>query len=304
MLKGLLTTLLVLAFVAAAARPCAAVEGEMSEAEAREARSLALRFVERLRETDDFEPLVKEFFPADFDERVRQFVAAAPRRAGEDFLAAFDRAAVLRAGPSEMRRSYVALMNFWNQQNLIGLAALAYVKLRCEAAGEEPCGREQHRRLMSEAIPDEARRVAAADPMLEAMLASFDDEDGDEDDDAEADEATERAPVIRDPARLRAYNDRLDALVKLLRGAAARLRADAKSYAAVHSLTASYEETGAAAEGLKVYRLSERQLEAPSFGLPAGALLIQARIHPFVTVIGRADGRLQILAVYPDFDGD
>lgn len=303
--KGLLTVLLALVAFAAAALPSrAAAEQEMTEAEAREARALTLRFMRRLREADDFGPLVKEFFPSDFDERVRQFVEEAPKNVEGDFLAGFDRAALLRAEPAELRRAYVALMNFRNQQELIGDAAFDYARLRCEAAGEErPCGWGRHFRLAREAVPEEAFRIAATDPLLEVALGRIGD-DSEPGSGEEAGEAGVGAAVVFDPARLRAFTDKLERCVRLMREAVAKLRADARSYAAAHSANESYEEAVAARAELKVYHLSEETLEGASFGLPAGALLIHARVYPFEMAIARAEGRLQILAVYPDFDGD
>jgi hypothetical protein len=301
--KGLLLVLLALAALAAAARPCAADEGEMTDAEARAARALALRFMGRLRETDDFGPLVEEFFPAGFDERLRRFVGEAPGQGEEDFLVGFDRAALLRAEPNELRRAYVALLNFWNQHHLLGDAALDYARLQCEAAGEaRPCGWGPHYGLARGAVPEEAFRIAAADPLLGAMLDIIGD-DG-EAEEGEVAEARVNAAAVRDPARLRSFTERLERCVPLLREAVAKLRADARSYAAAHSATKSYEDMVAAHAELKVYHLSDETLEEASFGLPAGALLIRARVYPYEMAIARAGGRLTILAVYPDFDGD
>jgi hypothetical protein len=302
--RRLLSVLLALAALLAAARPCAASEQEMTDEEAREARALMLRFMERLRETDDFGPLVKEFFPADFDLRLRQFVGEELRAEGsEEVLVNFDRALLKRAEPRELRRTYVAFMNYWNYSERIGVAAFDYARLECEAAGaKEPCGWRRHFKLAREAVPEEAYRLAAADPMLEAMLRSIVDESASREE--EPDEEKAGPAVVRDPARMRAFNDGLEGCVVLLRDAFRKLRADARSYAAVRSVTESFEATVAERDELKVYHLSDETLTEASFGLPAGALLIRARVFPFEMAIARRDGRLTILAVYPDFDGD
>ena len=302
--RRLLTVLLAFAALCAAARPCAAVGREMTDAEGREARALTVRFMERLREADDFAPLVREFFPADFDRRLRQLVGEVPENEEEDFLVGFDRAALLRAEPGELRRAYVALLNFWNQHDRIGVAAFDYARLECRAEGApEPCGWGRHFRLAREAVPEEALRIAATDPMLETMLGMVGD-DGEAGGEEAVDEGEARAAVVRDPARLRAFTDKLERCVPLLREAFLKLRADARSYAAAHSATESFEGMVAARDELKVYHLSEDTLEEASFGLPAGARLIRARVYPFEMAIVRHEGRLRILAVYPDFDGD
>jgi hypothetical protein len=296
--------LLALAALVAAARPCAAVEEKMTDAEAREARALTLRFMERLRETDDFGPLVREFFPTDFEQRLRQFVRDAPRNGNEDALIGFERAALLRAEPGELRRTYVMVLNFWNQYELLNDVAFHYAKLECQPEGERPsCAWNRHYQLAREAVPEEARRIAATDPLLEALLGLIEDggkeETGDEDE-----EARVTAAAIRDPARLRTFNDKLERFIPLLREAVGSVRAEAKSYAAAHYATETFAASIAEHAELKVYHLSDEPLEEAAFGLPAGALLIHARVYPFEMAIARVEGHLQILAVYPDFDGD
>lgn len=284
---------------------------EMTEEEGREARSLALRFTERLRETDDFAPLVGEFFPEDFAERLKRAALETPAGGDDDFLFLFDRAVLPRADASELRRGYVALMNFWHQRDLVGGAAFDYANLECGlAAGERPCGRGRHFKLAREAVPGEASRIADGDPLFGALLASFfDDEAGGDEPSPEEQAARIEALMIRDVARLRAFTERMERFVPLLRRAAGKLRSEAKSLAAARGDAEEYAAIVAAREGLKVYYLKgetvgEADSGARALGLPSGALLIRARVHPFELAMSCVQGRLKILVVYPDFDGD
>jgi hypothetical protein len=318
MSKKLLTAVFALALLLTAAplrltraQADAPAAQEMTDEEEREARALALRFMKRLREADDFGPLVGEFFPEDFAERLRRTMREVPEGGDEDFLFAFDRAVLLRADDTELRRGYVALMNFWNQEELLGDAAFDYANLECGLTGEKrPCGWGRHFGLAREAVPEEAFRIASSDPMLEGLFRFVREEEEGGGDASPAEEAAVfEALKIRDAARLRAFIDKLERCVPLLREATGKLRSEAKSLAAVHNAADDYAALVAAREELKVYHpegdtAGEANAAVYSLGLPEGALLIRARVSPFEMVMTRAEGRLKILVVYPDFDGD
>lgn len=308
---GIFLTLLLTLFAAPGPARATCAAREMTDEDGREARSLALRFVKRLREADDFAPLVGEFFPEDFAARLRRVALETPAGGEDDFLFLFDRAALLRADDAELRRVYVALMNFWNQRDLLGDAAFDYADLECGlAGGERHCGWGRHFKLAREAVPEEASRIADGDPLFGALFESFfaDEEGGEEPSPAEQ-AARAEALMIRDAARLRAFTDRVERFVALLRRATRKLRSEAKSLAAAHDAADDYTRTAAARGEPKVYHLKggtvgEADPGARGLGLPAGALLIRARVYPFEMAMTRAEGRLKILVVYPDFDGD
>ena len=311
MSKRLSATLLALAALLASAPLRASAAREMTDEEAREARALAVRFVERLRETDDFAPLVAEFFPADFDERLRQFLLETPEGTDDSPPLPLDPALLRRVDAAELRRTYVALMNFWNQQHLLHRAAWDYVVLEHKAAGRDARSGQgawgQHYELAERAIPAEAFRVAAGDPLLEPLFQMVRGP-GDDDDEAPRDEESEKekdkamfeAAYVRDAARLRAFNSKLERCVVLLREAVAKLRSDAKGFAAARNVP----DAAADPDDFKVYHLDDEATETPAFGLPAGAPLIRARVYPFEMAMTRAGGRLKMLAAYPDTDGD
>jgi hypothetical protein len=289
----------------------------LKDVEYKKAEKLAVRFMKRLRETDDFGPLVSEFFPTDFAERLKKSGHMWGTNEGD--LIPWDKDVLSRADAAEQLRGYVAFVNFWNQQDLIGDAAWDYVKLECRIEGKDatsaPGAWGRHLRLREEAVPAEAFRIAQSDPILAALIGlvradGTDDNgagnvDNEEQRPDEDDAALLRAVSIKDLARLRAFIDKMERCAGLLREGAEKLRSDAKTLAAVHGLSVT-PERGAARPGedFRVYHLDSETLEAEAFGLSAGALLIRARIYPYELAMTRADGRIKILAVYPDLDGD
>ena len=310
MSKKLLSLFLTLVTLLAAAPVRGLAAEEMTEEEGREARALAVNFLRRLRETDDFAPLVSEFFPEDFEQRLKQFVRDAPQEDAENGLPIpCDRALLLRSEPGELRRLYVAMMNFWNQSHLLHETAWDYAVVEFEAAGRDALGEhakawDRRGELARAAVPEEAFRVAEGDPFLKMMFGLVREDDAGADSNLEDDEkefkAKYEAVYMRDAARLRSFVEKLEGCVSLMREGVAKLRSDAKSLAASHCI----EKDGTNEEDFKVYHVDDQTLEAPAFGLDAGALLIHARIFPFELAMTRAEGKLRILAVYPDSDGD
>ncbi|HKG12753.1 MAG TPA: hypothetical protein VKB12_05420 [Pyrinomonadaceae bacterium] len=317
MSKKLLCLLLTLVTLLAASPVRARAAEELTDEDRREAGALAVTFMRRLREKDDFAPLVSEFFPEDFERRIKQFLRDNPPKEGEeahDFPC--DRALLLRAESGGLRRAYVALMNFWNQQELLHNAARDYVKVEYAAAGRDAS--EEYREawtrrqeLAEKAVPEEAFRIAEGDPLIEALFlllvrAGGGDEDVSEEkaeeDKAEEETAKLRAGYIRDAERLHSFLDNLERCVALLREGVKRLRADAKDFAASHGITEVVAAADADGDEFNVYHLSYETVEAPAFGLPAGALVICANIFGYDISMTRAEGKLQILGVHPAFD--
>lgn len=314
MSKKFLSLFLTLVTLLAAAPTRVSAATELTDEDEREARELAVSFVKRLREADDFGPPVKEFFTEDFEQRVKQFIRDAPPDDSEGgFPVPFDRALLLRAEAGELRRLYVAMMNFWNQLDLMHRAAWDYAVVEYRTVGRDATDEHaeawaRHTEVAKKAVPDEAFRVAESDPLLNMAFGLVRDDYSDSDSGAggeenlEEDKAKFKAVSIHDAARLRSFVEKLERCVALMREGVAKLRSDAKSLAAAHVVKGN--AAAANSDEFKVYHLDDKTLEAAAFGLPSGALLIQARIFPFELAMTRVEGRLRILAVYPDFDGD
>jgi len=294
----------------------------------REAQALAVRFMKRLRQAGDFQPLVSEFFPEDFAARLR--AAARELKPDSEFFHFCERGVLLRATDADLRRAYVALMNLWEQQDRLGDAALDYTKLEGKAGALDTTKGEdviwsRYLKLARESVPAEALRIAETDPLLKASLnidamgeaatdlaraggedapAAEGEERAGGEEELRAAEKRLKASAVRDLARLRALTEKFERCVELMRGAVARLRERAASLASVHSFNVESEEGGRRGEEFNVYKLESETLEEEAFGLPAGSVLIRARIYPYEMAVTRLEGRLTILAVYPDFDGD
>ena len=287
-------------------------ERELTPEEAREAKELAVSLMKRLRETDDFDTVVSEFFVDDFAERVRHLTR--DETLEEGFFIFCEREVLLRAGDDDLRRLYVALLNFWNQKDLLGDAAWNYVKVKYKIDGKDALNAEgaweMRRELKEGAVPREAFRVAQSDALLDAIMGGLvrrdDDNSGAEtEEETDAKEARIKAAAIRDVARLRAFTDNVERCAALLREGVESLRSEMKSLAAAHVVSddpGDYEPRPG--DPFHVYHLESDTLNNETFGLPAGTLLIRARIRPYEMAMARLDGRLQILGVYPDFDGD
>ena len=288
-------------------------------ADEREARGLAVKFMKRLRETNDFGPLAAEFFPSDFAGRLRAFVRE--QSPDDEAFTVCDREVLLRAADADLRRAYVALMNFWNQQDLLGDAALDHAKLENRLSDDGDAGRDwdqtwkRRGKIAAEAVPEEVFRIAESDPALKLMFELVG--PGEESEGASAagpgaqggeveseqDRARMRAASIRDLARLRAVVEKLERCVALLRPAIGKLRARTESLAASHGVPVQ-DPAAPARDEFKVYKLESETLESGAFGLPAGEVMTEARVYPFSMVFARLGGRLTMLAAYPDFDGD
>ncbi len=300
--------------------PVARPHTQAGDRDEQEAQGLAVRFMKRLHETDDFQPLVSEFFPKDFAARLRAAVRdASPEDSSFHFCA---REVLLRAPDADLRRAYLALMNFWSQQERLGDAAWGRTQLEYKIArGVDTTKGDagawaRYLRLTADSVPEEAFRIAETDPLLKTVIdftlltaavaepAAEGAEPVDEAAEAKAIYERSRAAAVRDLARLRALTEKLERCAALLRGAAAKLRAQTQSLAAAHSVNAETVEGGRRGEEFHVYKLESETLEEEAFGLPAGSVLIRARVYPYEMAVARLEGRLTILAVYPDFDGD
>jgi hypothetical protein len=53
-----------------------------------------------------------------------------------------------------------------------------------------------------------------------------------------------------------------------------------------------------------VHHVEVGTAETEMFGLAQGASFVSARISTYQLVMTRVDGRLKLIAIYPDFDGD
>ena len=144
--------------------PTQAQEMELTPDEEREARELAEDFIERLEESEDVTPLVKEFYVGDFPERLRDRMERVFPLAAKPDVAA-------QMTSDEILRAYAASIN------CIYLASVHYTEILSRRASEKakrglPKDSDTEKDLtIEELIPPKLIKLIQSDPALAAMLA-------------------------------------------------------------------------------------------------------------------------------------
>jgi hypothetical protein len=275
--------------------------------EEREARELTVSFLKRLRETDDFSTVTSDLLPSDFGERIKEFIRS--ENSDSEFFSPEVSEALLQADASELRRAYIALMNFWNQQDLLYDAAWDHVQVEYQVNGKDAMQEQgswgQMLKLKEESVPEEAFLIAQTDPVIDGLFDLIRQDCGDGRKKDEADEAKIKADGIHSVERLRAFTNRLERCIPLLRRGVEKLRWETQTLRAVNCIYKTQEEIEKdSAEEFHVHHVEVGTAETEMFGLAQGASFVSARISTYQLVMTRVDGRLKLIAIYPDFDGD
>ncbi len=278
--------------------------GELSSAQEQEATDFTVRLMKRLNETDDFAPLLDEFFISDFTGRLKQFIREQDFT-DEDFRElGLERQILLQADDADLRRAYVALLNFWNLRDVLDDTAWDYVSVTNEIKDRvelyKPPYEQLHRKIMEDALTPDYVSTAKSDPLVAALvfglvLDSPDEEAGDE----EVHKSVIIANRINSIARLRDFTSTLEKCVALMRAGVTKLREEQKLKARFPRLLPERDR-----ETYHIYKSWMTTLETGAAGFPAGTQFFFTRIFPFEILMTRRDGQLLIVAVYPDIDGD
>ncbi|MBD0325403.1 MAG: hypothetical protein ICV68_03175 [Pyrinomonadaceae bacterium] len=145
----------------------AAIEEELrlTAEEELEARELAARFMERFQATHDLGPIIDEMFVKDFTARLRQSPS------GWLPWAFLDKSLVATASPVELRRYYVASMNFYV---LYGEISATAAKLRKQLEDDED------ELAFYDVMTPEIINVLLSDPVIAELFKDMnkDEEDG------------------------------------------------------------------------------------------------------------------------------
>lgn len=306
---------LALAFAAACAAPARAqVEQEsgrekcLSAGDGCEAARLAVRFVRRLEETGDAAPLVAEFFLPDFAERFQKFLREGGlMEEGDPVFFAVSRDTLTAAEPADVRRTFVALLNFWHHFCRFGDAVDDATEARHDLVSvlaEDKDGRLR-RAVQKAALPPAFFDTLKSDPLL-AMLqdlydgggaSSVEDGEGEGGDGGEALMLSKFvAASVRTVARLRTLTEKVERVASLMRAATDKLRDELRAYP--DRSPARETDLG------DVYRVETATYGREFMGFPAGTPFISARLFPYVVVAVRVEGGLKVVGVLPDFDGD
>jgi hypothetical protein len=273
-------------------------ETELTPEEEREARALAVRFMKRLNAADDCGPLVDEFFVEDFPERFKQFLREI--KVKDKDLQVFTLDVLMRADHNDLRRAYIALLNFYNLQDLLRDAAIDYVAavhgITDWVELHKPAGEALRRQITEDALTPEFFAAAKNDAALAALVNLFvrDDDEGEEN----CEEKIEAGQVCT-PERFRRLTAELEKCVGLMRAAVGRLRGGLSKLGTTAQAAGEWDR-----DKYLIYKFSTSTLESEVAGYPRGTRLVAARIFPFEMLMIRQGGRFRMLAVYPDFDGD
>jgi hypothetical protein len=278
--------------------PAARQETELTPEEEREARSLAVRFMERLKATDDFGPLVDEFFVGDFPERFKRFIKE--KKVKDEDMGVFTLRVLFRASHNDLRRAYVALMNFFNQHDLLNAAAMSDVAVANGISDWSELFRPRARALRwkvtEDALTPEFFATVRSDPALVVLASLFLMPEAKSDEDIAKELGGYR---IRTLARFRSSTAGLEKCAGLMQAAVRKLR-DAQKILGPPPQAIGERDR----DKYLIYKFWTSALESDSAGYPAGTRLVIARISPFQMQMIRQCGRFRMLAVYPDIDGD
>ncbi|MGI9107469.1 MAG: hypothetical protein ACR2G4_14625 [Pyrinomonadaceae bacterium] len=270
---------------------------QSAKKEEREARALAVEVVLRLKETGESGSLDPEFFLDNFAERFQQFIKSEPDFNSEPDLRglmdAIELQVILDASPADLRRAYFTLINFWIQCDLM----LEHMNTLDSDRGR--------RSTLREMLPPDFFTIAASDPLLNLINEALENETASADSEEDEIISGERlkAARIRTIGRLRSFTDKVEKGVELMREGVKKLKSEAASKGQPASVRVAPEERRSYHDE-HVYRLESEILEEGFFGLPPGTRLIHVRLFPYAFVMVRSEGRLKLLGVLPDFDGD
>lgn len=314
--RFIITLLLVVAlFLTGTARPSSASkslrfddedEQQLLSRDAQEARELATRFSERLRETNDFGQIVDELFVKDFPARLQQSDGSMLP------LNLLGKGLIKEASPGELRRYYVAALNFFSLFYKLAEAS-AHPKKKAENGEAEDGGVEMN---FEDALSPEIMAVLERDPTLALVIQEIkkDEEDdgakenddrdqpapgGDstqaasattKNDDAadDDDDSTEKneLEIIKSLAQLNGVSGTLEKAIELMRHRLASLLA-----------VASAEPKDAAKAKPDPPDVNSVVSDEVYFGYPKGTTFIHLDILPFCLTMTRIDGQLKISSV-------
>lgn len=279
--------------------PARQQERELTPKEEQEVRAIARRFIERWQETADFGQIIDEMFVKDFSERLWQV----PQ---EELPWMFiDKPLIVEASPQELRRYYIASMNFY------GLYSRLYQVV--ESLREQSANNEDSLKL-AEVLSPEVISVLLDNQTI-AKMAELDkeeesDERAKEDDDSQsaqradlaqaarttaeapADDSTDQSEIgiIKGLSQLHGVSQTLEKANELMRKRLVKMSSLVKAAAA-----AGKEDADSKAETAKPDLTS---LDEEAYGYPKDTPVIRLEAFPFCLNLIKIEGQLKVLSVY------
>ncbi|HEY0098135.1 MAG TPA: hypothetical protein VGB76_04180 [Pyrinomonadaceae bacterium] len=274
---------------AASGAPEANDVAKITAEEEREAREVAERFMRRMQETNDLTPLVGEMFVPDYAARLRQEASGAR-------LPMLSKEAVAQASREELARYQQAL----NHSFYMGiLLHLAYQNAHPEkAVDEEARGLEYFKQV----LPPDIVELCMNDPTLRVLLEEETNEGAEADQPGapveNADEEDDEPRPVRSVEQLRSFTSTMEQFIVLARK---HLAASTRKQTFIERHKGANEEENWQAER-KAVTASAWTLNREFYGYPKGTRIFCVHVLVYHMDLVRVDGRLKVLALYPDME--
>jgi hypothetical protein len=263
-------------------------ETKITTEEEQEARELAERFLRRMLETNNLAPLLGEMFVQDYAVRLRQEASNKP-------LALLSKSAVEGASGEELVRYQLA---FNNSFYFASLLVLAYKSAHPAEDVEQEWGATYYKRL----LPPDIIELCKNDAILRMLL--------EEETNDNAEENPEGAPVensnvidhddepIRSVEQLRGFTSTLEQGSALARK---HLAASSPKVTLLDRHKGANEEENWMAERAS-FKPRAFMLNQEFYGYPKGTRIFCVNMALYHMDLIRVDGKLKVLALYPDMD--
>jgi hypothetical protein len=265
-------------------------ETKITTEEEQEACAFAERFLRRMLETNNLAPLLGEMFVQDYAVRLRQEASNKP-------LALLSKSAVEQTSGDELVRYQLA---FNNSFYLASLLVLAYQTSHPEEEEEveQEWGATYYKRL----LPPDIIELGKNDAILRAL---FEEETNDSAEENPSGAPLENSDVIDhddEPIRsvelLRGFTSTLEQAIVLARK---HLAASLPKLTLLKRHKGANEEENWTAER-KAFKPRAFVLNDEFYGYPKGTRIFCVNVAPFHMDLIRVDGKLKVLALYPDMD--
>ncbi len=281
-----------------------AEEVKLTPDEEREANAIAKEFIERLENSGDVTPLIKDLYVTDFPELMRGRLSTNFPLAASDEVAA-------QMSPDDILRAYSASIN------CMYLASLLYVeweqnrKKELERLGKTEDSEVRESPKILELIPPDILKLIQSDALLAKLLEHAVKEESDEDNenadkermqDPSDDESFDNFWPFRSLEDLRHYTSLMEQGIKLLRehvnSRPAKLKPSLKEFMLETRGKSADDDDVEKGVSLRTYLLKEEFM-----GHSVGTKIICANVLIFhMDLVRNANGQLKVLNAYMMMD--
>lgn len=265
-------------------------ESQLTAQEEQEAREIAERFIRRMEETGDLAPLIEELFVADYAVRLQQEAISKP-------LPLLSQSVAEAASREELVR-YQLVLN--NSLYVATQLYLIYERSRPETDTDAEWGAAHYLRL----LPPDIIELFKADPILKVLFeeeppASADGNAPEASTSGEANVIDHDDEPVRTVGQLRGLTSTLEKAVVLARR---HIAASPFKPNLTQRHKGANEEENWTEERKTMRPHVWLMLNRDSYGYPKGTKLICLHVLVYHMDLIRVDGKLKVLALYPDMD--